>query len=284
MRYMTTLTFFLLFSYALAQQNDVTYINKSFSAAAIKSIEVQTSGGSIHVEGNNGLEALVEVVLNPNGNQNRSTKDLKTIFEGEYELELEIKNSNLVAKATRKNNRGNNPLSVSFRISVPTKMDTDLKTSGGSIAISNLDGNLSFATSGGSLSIKNVKGNIDGKTSGGSISASNASGTVNLGTSGGSIQLSGLEGEVNARTSGGSISASFDKVTGPIDLSTSGGSVKIVVPKGGYELNLKGTSVNKPSGDFVGADKRNSVTGKVNGGGKAINASTSGGSVSLTWN
>lgn len=283
MRHIITIAFFLLFTYTFAQQKEITFVNKSFSASSIRNLEVQTSGGSIRVEGSSSQEASVEVILSHNGNQSRPNKNLKAIFDEEYDLELEVKNSILIAKAVRKNNRGNNPLSVSFRVSVPTKTDIDLKTAGGSISLSSLDGKLSFTTSGGSLSINNVKGSISGNTSGGSISASNAAGHINLVTSGGSIQLNGLEGEVIAQTSGGSISASFEKVTGPIDLSTSGGSVKIIVPKDGYELNLKGTSVNKPSGNFVGASKRNSVIGKVNGGGHTIVASTSGGTINLSW-
>lgn len=55
MRYIATFTLFMLLSFAFAQQKDVSYLSKSFSASAIKNLEVQTSGGSIRVEGSHAL-------------------------------------------------------------------------------------------------------------------------------------------------------------------------------------------------------------------------------------
>lgn len=320
MRNFITFILLLLFTSVSAQQKEVTLVNKKFTASSIKNLEVQTSGGSIRVNGDAGSEASVEIILNPNGNSRKSGKDLKTIFEEEYDLDLDVRSGKLIAKATRKSSKGNNPLSVSFRISVPAKTATQLKTSGGSIALSNLEGDQDFATSGGSLSIENLKGNITGKTSGGSIKATDCLGKLTLATSGGSLQLQRLsgnitattsggsitanqivgtldartsggsirlddsEGAISASTSGGSITASLNKVTNPLQLKTSAGSIRLTLPKGGYNLDLRGTRVNADRIDnFSGSVKKEAINGSINGGGYAIAASTSGGTVSLSW-
>lgn len=302
MRNIITLALLLLVTSAFAQQKEVLLINKKFSASSFDQLDVATTGGSIRVTGDAGKEASVEVILRPNGNARNAGTDLKKLFEEQYDLELGVQNNKLIAKAKRKSTRGNNPLSVSFVVSVPRKTNTELKTSGGSIALSNLEGNQQFTTSGGSLSIEKVTGNITGTTSGGSIaasdsrgklalttsggsiSASNITGDLKAHTSGGSIKLDNTEGTVDASTSGGSITASLNKVTNAVQLRTSGGSVRITLPKGGYNLDLKGTRVNVDKLDnFSGSTKRDALVGTVNGGGHAIAASTSGGTVNLSW-
>ncbi|SFS92797.1 DUF4097 family beta strand repeat-containing protein [Sphingobacterium wenxiniae] len=314
-----TASLILWVSFLVAQQKEVTYVEKDFTASTVQKLEASTSGGSIKVEGGNNSKATVAVILSPNGNSRTKGGDLQTLFEKEYDLELEVKNGVLVAKAKRKNNRGNNPLSVSLRISVPKKIASDINTAGGSITLNNLEGNQNFQTAGGSLTLSQLAGNIKGQTaggsirladsqgdigvttaggsirldnirgtisantSGGSITAKDVSGTLTASTSGGSISLDACEGNIQAGTSGGSINASVTKVTKSLQLSTSGGSVRIAVPKGAYDVDLHGSRVDLAGGDFNGTKTKKSIQGKLNGGGSSITASSSSGSVALSW-
>lgn len=322
MRYIILTTLLLASIFGLqAQQKKLSYTTKTFKASAIKSLDASTSGGSIRVEGTSG-EASVEIVLSPNGKLKYSRiEELKSIFEKEYDLDLGLKGGTLVAKVKRKSGlSGNNSLSVAYIIQVPTKISSQAKTSGGSISISNLTGDQTFATSGGSLTANNLNGNINGRTSGGSITAKSLKGNIqistsggsitmeqlngtivaktsggsitakqvvgklNASTSGGSIRLEDAEGDIQAATSGGSVNASITKVTNPLSLSTSGGSINLTIPKGGYNLDLSGTRVNVNKLDnFSGSTKKDRVTGNVNGGGHAITAKTSAGTVNLNW-
>lgn len=318
--YLFTTTLLLWCSFLWAQK--ITYVSKHFPASTVNRVDVQTIGGQIQVEGSNAGKASVEVILSPNGKQlTKSEKDLKRLFDKEYDLEVDVKNGVLMAKAKRKTSQrsGNHPVSVSFKITVPHHITSQLQTSGGGITLSNLTGNQNFRTSGGSLKLAHLSGQVDGKTSGGSIHAtdcegditlntsggsinlqkiqgqltvktsggsitgSDISGTLSARTSGGSIKLTNCEGGVQASTSGGSITASLKKVSAPLALKTSAGSIHITVPKDGYDVDLRGSRVNRPSSDFLGTATRKAVKAKLNGGGKAIQASTSAGSVNLSW-
>jgi len=299
----------------------VVYAKMDFAASDVQRMEIATPGGSVTVEGGAEEKAGLTVILSPNGNgRPRKGKDLREIFEEKYDLEIGLENGLLVAKAKRKDSRGNDPLSVSFRVTAPKQVGSDIRTSGGSIKLRHLEGKQHFRTSGGSLALANLYGEIKGQTSGGSIKLEDGGGNIELRTSGGSIELSNINGETDISTSGGSISASavsgtlraktsagsitlercggniqastsagsirasVTNLTDSLRLSTSAGSVRISVPKGAYDLDLKGSRTDVPDGDFSGTKTGNTVEGKLNGGGTAITAKTSAGSVSLSWN
>jgi len=304
-----------------AQQKEAVYAEMDFAASDVQRMEIATPGGFVTVEGGAEEKARLTVILSPNGN-NRSGKgkDLHAIFEERYDLELGLENGLLVAKAKRKDNRGNDPLSVSFRIVSPKQVGSDIRTSGGSIKLSHLEGKQHFRTSGGSLALTNLSGEIKGQTSGGSIKLEDGRGNIELRTSGGSIKLNNIKGETDVSTSGGSISAnavsgtfraktsggsitldgcagnirastsagsiraSVTNLTDSLRLSTSAGSVRISVPEGAYDLDLEGSRADVPSGSFWGTKTSGTAKGKLNGGGMAITAKSSAGSVSLSWN
>lgn len=314
------LALLMLSSMGYAQQTELSLTTKKFPSVSVKELEVTTSGGYIQVSGGGAKDASVEVILRANGKSRQSNEELQRIFEQEYDLDIAIRGDKLYAVAKRKHPQGSSPLSVSFRLSTPSKISSQLTTSGGSISLQNLDGDHKFTTAGGSLSLEKLTGNIDGSTSGGSIKAASCEGQLRLTTAGGSITLQNLEGTINANTSGGSISAerivgvlkaqtsggsirmndiagkvtattsggsitaSLSKVTDEIALATSAGSVRISVPKGSYELDLKGTKVEIPTGESLsGTVMKNYIKGAIGRGGHRISASTSGGSLRLSW-
>ncbi len=323
MRYIIfTISFIASVLFAEAQQKDVSYTLKKFSASSIKSLDATTIGGWVRVDGGSQKEASVEVILNPNGNSWRSKDgDLKTTFEREFDLELGVSSGKLVAKVKRKNGKnGNSPLSISYIITVPTTIHSQVKTAGGSIKMNNLKGNQAFSTAGGSLTASNLSGTIDGKTSGGSITATDCDGDIQISTSGGSIRMENLKGiiiaktaggsitgksvdgkldastsggsirleeasgDIKAATSGGSVTASVTAVTSPLHFTTSAGSINLTLPKGSYDLDLSGSRVNVDHlQNFSGSTQKGNIKGSLNGGGYAVKATTSAGSVNLSW-
>ncbi len=262
---LSSLALFLVAFVTLAQNSDEKpYMTKTFSASAIKALNVRTSGGSINVAGQSG-EAKVEVYIrsnNWNGKSELSKEEIEDRLK-EYELTVAQEGETLVCKAKRKNENEKwdwkQALSISFKITVPEKTATDLATSGGSIKLAKLSGTQNFSTSGGSLHLDDLSGNVKGRTSGGSIHLANCQDLLDLSTSGGSIKADACKGDIKLVTSGGSIS--LNQMNGNVRASTSGGSIK-----GG---DIKGELVATTSGGSI----------RLTGVAAALKASTSAGGI-----
>ncbi|MDZ7370764.1 MAG: DUF4097 domain-containing protein [candidate division KSB1 bacterium] len=124
---------------------------------------------------------------------------------------------------------------------VPREYNLDLVTAGGSISVSDLNGEVKARTSGGSLTFGNINGPITGRTSGGSISLESCMGAVDVRTSGGSIRIGRVEGTVEAHTSGGSLK--IVKAAGKVNASTSGGSITVEEAAGSITASTSGGSI-----------------------------------------
>jgi hypothetical protein len=220
-------------------------ITKSLTADNIKSILAETSGGSISVTGVNASEAKIEVYVVPNNYKKNPLpeSELRERMTNDYKLTIGTGNNKLTAIAEPKDRKMDwkKTLSVSFKIYVPKTVSTDLSTSGGSISLKNLAGDLKFRTSGGSLDLDEVSGKIDGKTSGGSINVENSKEDIELSTSGGSIEARNCDGKLRLSTSGGSLN--LVDLKGDIKAHTSGGSVS--------GKNVEGELVTSTSGGSI---------------------------------
>jgi DUF4097 and DUF4098 domain-containing protein YvlB len=267
---------------AARDNRDKPLISYRFPAKAVNSVHAVTSGGFLQVTGDASDEVTVDVFVSPNRRRKQTDEEIRKMLDEHYTVEVTETNGRLSAVAKRKGAirwLAKTNLSISFKIHVRPKTDTQLETSGGSIKLENLEGKHDFKTSGGSLHVNNLTGtitgrtsggsinvrnsrdNIDLQTSGGSISADECSGKISLTTSGGSLRLSNLNGTVVAKTSGGSIH--MDDLAGTVNAHTSGGA--IVMHRLNGEINAK------TSGGSISAD---AVTGTLNTG-------TSGGSVRI---
>ena len=209
----------------------------------------------------------------------------------------------------------------SFRLTVPHEHDLSLRTAGGNVAISDLDGELSARTSGGSIATGEVSGAVQVETSGGSITVARAGGTVEATTSGGSIALGAVAGNVEARSSGGGIR--IEEATGQVVARTSGGSIAIgahgrieartsggsiqatfhAPPDGDSRLRTSGGGIEVQLPDGIGFDidaktsggrvvanlpvtvrgtiEKSALRGTTGGGGPELRLRTSGGSIRL---
>ncbi|HEY9002592.1 MAG TPA: DUF4097 family beta strand repeat-containing protein [Mucilaginibacter sp.] len=160
----------------------------------------------------------------------------------------------------------------------------DLETSGGSVHADNCKGDIRLETSGGSLHLDNLDGKIDATTSGGSIQASNIKGDLHTGTSGGSVNLNGLACTLDTYTSGGSINAEITQLGKFVKIDASSGHVNLRLPKKGMNLNVHGNRVTADfDGNFDGTKDKDRIEGKLNGGGVPIDVN-GGGHVTLTMN
>ncbi|MCU0375761.1 MAG: hypothetical protein MUF24_10675 [Chitinophagaceae bacterium] len=258
------LFFGLFFSFVAAVAQDGSpYLTKALDGIDIKNADLSTSGGSIYVSGNTSEKPRLEIYIKGNNNRQLSKGEIEQLLNDKYELVIETSSNKVKAHATRKGNWSDwkNALSISYKLYVPAKVNSLIRTSGGSVSLISLDGNHDFATSGGSLSVDMVKGMINGRTSGGSISVRGSKGEINLATSGGSISAEGCSGNIDLATSGGSLK--LENLEGKIEATTSGGSIMVE--------QVKGELVTKTSGGSI-------RVARMKG---SIDAGTSGGSVNV---
>jgi hypothetical protein len=279
------LTLLLTAFVAFSQNSDEKpYMTKTFSATAIKALNVRTSGGSINVAGQSG-EAKVEVYIrsnNWNGKSELSKEEIEDRLK-EYELTVAMDGETLVCKSKRKNENEKwdwkQALSISFKITVPEKTATDLATSGGSIRLAKLTGNQNFSTSGGSLHLDDLSGTVKGRTSGGSIQLANCHDQLDLATSGGSIKADACKGDIKLVTSGGSIT--LTQVDGNLRATTSGGSIKGGDIKGELVASTSGGSIRLTdvAASLKASTSAGGITAEITSLGKYLDLSTSAGGI-----
>jgi hypothetical protein len=90
--------------------------------------------------------------------------------------------------------------SLHFDVQVPSQTQTDIRTGGGGVEVSNLRGDSRLRTSGGSIGVSALTGRLDASTSGGPIRLREITGDTRIDTSGGPIVLESLEGSLDAHT------------------------------------------------------------------------------------
>lgn len=274
-------------SAAAQDSNDKPYVTKNFNNASLKELQVETSGGSISVQGGQSDGFKVEMYVRGNGwngNKELSKEEIEDRLE-DYDILIGTEGSKVVATAKRKNNLSWNEkrnISIAFKVTAPRNVATNLKTSGGSIRIASLTGSQNFSTSGGSLKIDDLDGMINGRTSGGSIDVAHCSKDINLHTSGGSIKAQELKGKIELKTSGGSIE--LNQLNGDVVAHTSGGSIRGEGVDGSLDAGTSGGSVRLAgvSGSVRANTSAGSIELELKSLGKYVDLSTSAGSVRVS--
>lgn len=295
-----SIVFFVLITVGISFGDVEDSLNKSFTTGPGGTLTLDTARGTIEVRGTEGNRVDIDVVRKAKTSDKNKAKE---IF-GYLRLDFVQSGNDVIIKGIKTTNSSKklNKLNVKFILTVPQIYNVDLKTSGGSISVDDLEGTVEIKTSGGSLDLNNIRGPVAGKTSGGSISIGKVDGDVKVNTSGGSIRIANAYGTVDAHTSGGGITV--NEVMGTIQADTSGGSVKAYIsqqPKGNCRLKTSGGSITVylaedialnvdagTSGGSIHTEFPVTIQGKVskrelkaqiNGGGPELYLHTSGGSI-----
>ena len=162
---------------------------------------------------------------------------------------------------------------------------TGATTSGGSIELNGCEGALKVDTSGGRIDATDGSGSLEARTSGGSIVVRNFGGDTKVETSGGRLTFENINGKIFGRSSGGSISAKLKSpVPGDVNLETSAGSIDVLVPPdAGLDIEAEASSGRVISElPFIGTrTDRDTMKGKINGGGKSLVLRSGAGSISI---
>lgn len=273
-----------------------TRIEKNLALAPGGRLLVDIEAGRVSVTGGSGSGCRVVVT------SSRDDLDDKLDFSFE-ESAGEVR---IVAKRKGKSWFGN----WSFRgkllveIEVPERTEIDLDTSGGSLEVDSIHGDVRLDTSGGGIRVTRVRGEVLADTSGGGIHIENVDGEVRADTSGGGITMHDVTGDLVADTSGGSIKirgaggrVEADTSGGPIDvefapgnseggsLSTSGGGITVTLDAGAnleIDASTSGGSVRSDLPITVrGEMDKRSIRGTLGGGGATLKIRASGGGIRI---
>jgi DUF4097 and DUF4098 domain-containing protein YvlB len=177
--------------------------------------------------------------------------------------------------------RANRPyLQVRYLISLPAKLDVDLKTSGGDIVVGNRDGSVQARTSSGAIRLQHASGSIEVNDSGGNITIGEAGGDLIAQTSSGSISVQKVSGKAEISNSGGDIQ--IDDAARAVVAKTSSGSIRLKSVKGDVEASNSGGDIQA---DLVGGNLVASTSsGSINLGqlkGQRVNLKNSGGDIGI---
>ncbi|MEJ2278272.1 MAG: DUF4097 family beta strand repeat-containing protein [Candidatus Lokiarchaeota archaeon] len=239
---------------------------------------LQSDAGSVTVTGSSASGARIVITSN--------REDIQSLFNFNFES-----SDGVVRVTARKKSFFSwfSNINLHFDVTVPDRTRVSVKTGGGTIRVSSLQGEQNLNTSGGSIVASDVHGNVVARTSGGSITANSVDGSLDANTSGGSIHIDGLTGHVSAHTSGGSIHATFARGNSQGgELKTSGGSIRASVdPKANLNIDAS-TSGGSVSSDLPlrvqGTISHSSVHGTLGSGGPTLLLHTSGGSIHISSN
>lgn len=227
---------------------------KSFDVKSGGELDINTDVGSIQITTHS--EPTILLSFKSEG-----------LDEDDFTLDHKVSNGDLtIIGEMRKGRSWYNNVRAEFKLTIPVKYSTNVKTSGGSISLKDLVGDIDLNTSGGSLYVEQVTGDVE------------------LHTSGGSITTESIYGEIDAHTSGGSISLTMDKQpTEDAKFTTSGGSITAYLVSG-INLDINASSSGgrvKSEFNVNGRVKRSAMRGEINSGGPDLKLHTSGGSISI---
>lgn len=160
---------------------------------------------------------------------------------------------------------------------------TDGKTSGGAVGLTDCDGTIKIESAGGKIVAKGGKGTLDAHTAGGQMAIRNFGGRVDVASNGGQLILNQVTGPISAKTAGGQINATVSATT-DIKLETGAGAITLGIPaNGGFDIDAQ-SQVGSVTTDLplnAGRKDRDTLTGSINGGGKAVFLRTSAGSIHI---
>ncbi len=290
-------TYLLLFITTVSYAGELKLIDeKTFSVGKGEKLELKTAFGDVEITSWNKNEVSVKIY----GNKRAEKKLSFNIERTDYGVLVESEKNDEI----RNWFNWFSGYSLKYEIKVPVEYNTFVKTAGGDVTVSGINGGSELTSSGGDITIKDTKdkfvivtsggdigveshsGQLELSTSGGDVRVTSSQGSVKAKTSGGDIVLETADGSIEAKTSGGDIKLNYNGQNKGIELATSGGDIKLRLPSdfsAGAELTTLGGDINI---DFKNSrtNKMSSskFVGELNNGGILLLCKTSGGDIILS--
>jgi DUF4097 and DUF4098 domain-containing protein YvlB len=267
----------VLFAASAATAAEKT-VDRTFTVAPGGLLTVDADSASIHVSAADSNQVVVHIRIRASDEELANAK-----LDAVQDADGVAVTARMRAKGSWLNWRSTN-VEGRIDVTVPKRYSVKAVTSGGSVELRDTSGPATLRTSGGEIVAKNVIGNVELKTSGGGILAETIRGDVDASTSGGDVRLLHVDGKIRGQSSGGSVQCSLVGANRGISVSTSGGGIRLTLPRNttaDIEASTSGGSISwdLPIETTVKEDDR--MEGTINGGGKPIEAHTSGGGISV---
>lgn len=230
-------------------------IRRTFEVEAGGELQIDTDRGSIEIQSHRSPRVQIAVTV--------ESEDDNPLDHYEVDFDHDGADVDIEGRTRDRNASSWNDLHVRYEVTVPYEYDLNLSTSGGSIAVRDLRGEVDAQTAGGSLTFGRIDGPVSAHTSGGSITLNESTSDAELHTSGGSITVGDVRGDVEAHTSGGSVT--LGKVKGTVEAHTAGGSISVTEVGGEIDARTAGGSIEarltrQPRGNSVLETAAGSIT------------------------
>jgi DUF4097 and DUF4098 domain-containing protein YvlB len=229
--------------------------DKTFPTTAGKKLDIDLkSGGSINITGGQKNQVVVKARLRGPDSE---------------DLTFDAEESNGTIRVTSEYVGGSHSHNASsdLDIEVPSRFDVNLRTMGGDVSITNVEGEISGETMGGELNLQALKGNIQLTTMGGEVMLEDSTLDGSVKTMGGDVVIRNVSGSVKGSTMGGDVR--YENADGK---GTPKGEIKINSMGGALNVNdaPEGASLDTMGGDI-----------HVRSASKFVEANTMGGNIDL---
>lgn len=222
--------------YATSERSHATRtVDKTIPLAIGGSLRVENENGGIDVRSWNKPEIKLFARIRTGGRDDQEAEEL--LQEVDIKIESSGKHVDIYTDAPRRVFQGKRSVTVSYELTVPEKIDLDLRTVNGRVDVDGIAGEVRVTTTNGGVDVRRVDGAIQAATTNGGIHA----------------ELLTFNGraDLEFRTTNGAITVTMPKdVKGTLDAETTNGAIDIDFP-----VTVQGRL------------SKRSIRGELNGGG-----------------
>lgn len=260
---------------------------KKFTVSGQVQLALSTFDGSIEVRGWDRNEVVVEVEKVGPDQKTVDLIQINATQEGGAITVTVPKPSPLESTGMRR------APSANLVVSVPLNTAVVARSGDGSISVRRVNGRMDLVTEDGSVRVEEVAGALIARTGDGNVDVRKLDGQAEVHTGDGTVGLDGVLTGVKVDTRDGGVEVTArpgSRTESDWDVTTGDGSVRVEVPQGfGAEVDARtgdGRVRVDSITDTAGATKderedRDSVIGRLGGGGKALRLRTSSGSITV---
>ncbi len=226
----------LLFGAASWQACSQETIEHEFDLSGERNLEVSvSSGGSIDIRGWDETHAEARVRF-------RNTDPEAFRFEFDQRGQSLIIRSERLRRVQR--------VDIVIEVRVPRGFNLNLRTGGGEISLTDIEGRIEGSTAGGELNLRNLKGTIQLTTGGGEITVHDSELDGRVSTGGGAVLVENVRGDFRATSGGGEVI--YRNVVTPdrtypgevVHIRNAGGSIEVEDAPSGADLSTGGGGIH----------------------------------------
>jgi DUF4097 and DUF4098 domain-containing protein YvlB len=206
-------------AYTLAATAARETTTKNVNFANVKTIRLDSAAGNVTVRGGSGTSVT------------GTRKEVRSFTKPS--IRETLTDNGILILRNRCSSFMNVNCEVNYTLNAPKGVRIEGDTSGGSIKVVGVAGDVDLSADAGGITVENTSGSLHLESSAGSVRVDAASGPLDLSSSAGGVTVTNATSEtVKADSSAGSIKLTFVSEPMIVDADSSAGGVHIVVPQG----------------------------------------------------